>query len=179
MKLAETCWILFFLVITGVSSQGQDVKVEYDKSNDFSGYKTYAYIKGDPAKNPRINQQIIDGIDAQLAARGLHKIDATDKPDLVVVYHAGTEKWTKRNTADLEAYGGGNWSYGWGGTSANPDDRILVGHLIIDIYDVKNKKFIWRGTAKSVISDSPEEVEKTLSKALIQMFEKYPSPPVK
>jgi Domain of unknown function (DUF4136) len=176
MKLAQTGWSLCLLVIMASGALAQNVKVEYDKGNDFSGYKTYAYVKGNPAKNPLINRQIVDGIDAQLAAKGLQKIDANDKPDLVVVYHAGTEKWTKRNTADLEAYGGGSWTYG---TSTKPVDNIPVGHLIIDICDVKNGKFIWHGTASSALSDSPEEVEKTISNALTQMFEKYPSPPAK
>jgi Domain of unknown function (DUF4136) len=87
----------------------QNVKVEYDKGNDFSGYKTYTYVNGTPANA----------------------------------------------------------------------DKIPVGHLIIHICDVKNRKYIWRGTASSTLSDSPEKVEKTLSKALTQMFEKYPSPPAK
>jgi hypothetical protein len=174
MKLARTGWSLCFLMIMASSALAQKVKVEYDKSNDFSGYKTYAYVKGTPAKNQVINQRIIEGIDAQLAAKGLQKIDATDNPDLVVVYHAGTETLTKPNTADLEAYGGGNWSNTWGGASTKSVDKIPVGHLIIDICDVKNEKFIWHGTASSTVSGSIEDVEKTLSNALTQMFEQYP-----
>jgi Domain of unknown function (DUF4136) len=179
MKFARSGWILCLLMILASGAFAQKVKVEYDKGNDFSVYKTYAYVKGTPAKNPVINQRIVEGIDAQLAAKGLQKIDATDKPDLVVVYHAGTETLTKPNTADLEAYGGGNWSYGYGGTSAKPVDKIPVGHLIIDICDVKNGKFIWHGTASSAVSDSVEKVEKTISNALTQMFEQYPSPSAK
>ncbi len=177
MRLGRKGWCLCFVVIMTSGIVAQDVKVEYDKGNDFSGYKTYAYVNGTPVKNKLLNQQIVDGIDAQLAAKGLQKIDANDKPDIVLVYHAGTEKFTKPNTTDLETYGGGKWSNDLGGTPTKPIEMIPVGHLIIDIFDVKNGKFIWHGTASSTLIDSPEQVEKTLSKALTQMFEQYPSPP--
>jgi Domain of unknown function (DUF4136) len=55
---------------------------------------------------------------------------------------------------------------------------ILVGQLVVDIGDVKNKKFLWRGTASGTVSDKPEKVEKTIEKAVTKMFQKFP-PPVK
>src|SRR5262245_46769901 len=180
MKLALIAWSLCFHVSMTGRSRAQDVTVEYDKGNDFSGYKTYCYINGTPARNKLINQRIVEGIDAQLAARGLQKIDASDNPDLVVVYHAGTDVLTKPNTADMDEWINGTWWYGLGGTSTKDLDKIPVGHLIIDICDVKNRKYIWHATAHSALNDgSLEKLQKTLSQVLTQMFEKYPSPPAK
>ncbi|MCI0665155.1 MAG: DUF4136 domain-containing protein [Acidobacteria bacterium] len=180
MKSAIIGWSLWFLLFMTNISLAQNVSVEYDKGNDFSAYKTYCYINGTPARNKLINQRIVEGIDAQLAAKGLQKIAASDNPDLVVVYHAGTDQLTKPNTADLDAWVNGTWWYGLGGTSTKALDKIPVGHLIIDICDVKNRKYIWHAIAHSTLNDdSLEKLEKTLSQALTQMFEKYPSPPSK
>jgi hypothetical protein len=180
MKLARIGWSLWFLVFMTDISMAQNVTVEYDKDADFSIYKTYSYINGTPARNKLINQQIVEGIDAQLAAKGLKRIPASDNPDLVVVYHAGTDVMTKPNTVDMDAWINGTWWYGLGGRSTKDLDKIPVGHLIIDICDVKNRKYIWHGTARSTLNDdSLEKLEKTVSQSLTQMFEKYPSPPAK
>ena len=52
--------------------------------------------------------------------------------------------------------------------------KIPVGQLIVDLGDVKAKKFVWRGQATGTISDKPEKVNKMLDKALVKMFENYP-----
>ena len=43
--------------------------------------------------------------------------------------------------------------------------------------DVKNKTFIWRGTASDTLSDKPEKNQKKLEKALAEMFKKFPPTP--
>ena len=57
--------------------------------------------------------------------------------------------------------------------------KIPVGELIVDLGDVKNRKFVWRGKATSTISDKPEKVNKMLDKALAKMFQDYPPKPKK
>jgi hypothetical protein len=176
MKVARVVLSFGFLLVLPAMATAQKVTVDWDKATDFSGFKTYAWGNNTHVKNQLMDQRIIEGIESQLAAKGLQKVDASSNPDLVVRYHGSTSTETQLNTIDTGGWGPG---WGWGGGMATTTvDKILVGQLIVDIGDVKNKKFIWRGTASGTVSDNPQKVEKTLDKALNKMFEKFP-PPVK
>ncbi|MCI0661142.1 MAG: DUF4136 domain-containing protein [Acidobacteria bacterium] len=179
MKVSRIIWsFLLLLFITG-GSLAQDVKVDWDKTTSFAGFRTYAWGNNTHAQNPIMDQRIIQGIESQLAAKGLQKVEAAANPDLVVLYHAATSTETQINTIDSGAWGPG-WGWGWGGggMSTSTVNKIPIGQLIVDIGDVKSKKYIWRATASGTISDNPEKNQKTLNKALVKMFDKFP-PPVK
>jgi hypothetical protein len=179
MKVTRIVCSLVFLLIASGSVLAQKVNVDWDKTANFSGYRTYAWSQGTPAKSPLMGERIIRDIEAQLAAKGLQKVEASANPDLVVMYHAATDTKTQVNTIDSGMYGPG-WRYGYGGMGSSTTyvDNIQVGQLMVDIGDVKNKKFLWRGTASGTLSDKPEKVEKTINKAVTKMFEKFP-PPIK
>ncbi len=174
MKVARIVLSLCFLLGLTGSALAQKVNVDWDKATNFTGYKTYAWGNNTHAKNPLMDQRIIQGIESQLAAKGLQKVDAQSNPDLVVRYHAATDVETQLNTMDTGAWGPGWGRYGGGGMSTTTVDKIQVGQLIVDLGDVKNKKFIWRGTASGTISSKAEKNEKAIDKALTKMFEKYP-----
>ncbi|MCI0387649.1 MAG: DUF4136 domain-containing protein [Acidobacteria bacterium] len=179
MKVTRIVLSLCFLLTLTGSALAQKVNVDWDKSANFTGFKTYAWAKGTPPNNPLMAERVVRDIDAQLAAKGLQKVDASSNPDLVVAYHAAVSEETQLNTMDTGMWGPG-WGYGWGGggMSTTTVSKIPVGQLVVDIGDVKTKKFLWRGTASGTLSDKPEKVEKTINKAVKKMFEKFP-PPVK
>ena len=155
---------------------GQNVKVDYDKAASFSGFATYAWAKGTPVQNGLMDQRIIDGIDKQLSAKGLRKVDASGNPDLIVMYHGATGTETQLNTMN-SGYG---WGYRWGGgMSTTTVQNIPTGKLVVDIGDAKTKKLLWMGSASDTLSDKPEKNEQKLNKALDKMFKKFPPPPAK
>jgi len=147
----------------------QDVKVDWDKGANFSGYHTYAWTTGTPAKNPLMGQRIVDGVDKELAAKGYQQVD-TANPDLVVLYHASTSKQTQLNTM------GTGWGWYWGGSTTTTVSEIPIGQLSVDIGDPKTKKLLWLGSASDTMSDKPEKNEKKIQKALDKMFKKFPPP---
>lgn len=154
----------------------QKVNVDWEKSASFTGFKTYAWEKGTPVKNQLMDQRIIDGVDKELAAKGLQKVEMANNPDLVVLYHAAVNTETQLNTMNTGGYG---WGYRWGGgmgMSTTTVDKIPVGHLVVDIGDAKTKKLLWQGTAQDTLSDKPQNNEKKINKALEKMFKKYPPP---
>ena len=159
-------------------AMAQKVNVDWDKAVNFSGFKTYVWAKGTPAANPMMGDRIVAEIDAQLTSKGLQKVEQAAGADLVILYHAGRDTETRVNTIDTGMYGPGwgRWGAygGMGGSSTTYVDKILVGQLIVDIGDVKNKKYIWRGTASATIDDKPDKGAKTINKAVVKMFEKYP-----
>ena len=175
-RFAGLVSLLFFVVVG--SAWGQKVNVDFDKEANFSSFKTYAWAKGTPATNPLMDQRITDGIDKQLAAKGLQKVEDSANPDLIVLYHAAVGSETQLTTMNT---GGYRWGYRWGGgmgTSTTTVDKIPIGQLTVDIGDAKTKKLLWMGNASDTLSDKPEKNEKKINNALEKMFKKFP-PPVK
>jgi apolipoprotein N-acyltransferase len=111
------------------------VTVDWDRQASFSDYKTYAWQKGTPAKNPLMDQRIVDAIDKQLSLKGLRKVEADKDPDLVVLYHASVGTETELDTTNM-----GGWGWRWGGgMSTTTVEKIPVGQLVVDIGDAKTK----------------------------------------
>jgi hypothetical protein len=158
------------LMILGSVAWAQDVKVDWDKTATFTGFRTYAWGTGTPAKNPLMGQRIVDGINKQLVAKGLQQVDANSNPDLVVLYHAATGAETQLNTMGM------GWGWRWGGSSTTTVSQIPTGQLSVDIGDAKTKKLLWLGTASDTLSDKPEKNTEKIDKALDKMFKKFPPP---
>ena len=68
----------------------QKVSYDYEKTANFSTFKTYAHKDGTKVGQPLIDDRIVNAIDAQLAAKGLTKVESN--PDVVVVYHVAFDK---------------------------------------------------------------------------------------
>lgn len=173
MKRAIVGLVLLFFAQT---AWGQSVKVKMDKTIDFSKYKTYTWAEGMPAKNPIVNQLIIDSIEQQLAARGLTKADAN--ADIQVMFAAASG-------ADLQIIGI-DWSkvnYATGAIYRPPPPMdVRKGMLVIDMKDKKTERYIWRATAKETLPRAPsndmaadaKRVENVVKKAVEKIFSKYP-----
>lgn len=54
------------------------------------------------------------------------------------------------------------YRWGSGGMSTTTVQEIPVGELVVDMADVKNKSFVWRGTASDTLSDKPEKTRRSL-----------------
>lgn len=156
---------------------GQKVKVKFDKSVDFSKYKTYTWAEGMPAKNPMVNQLIVDSIEQQLAARGLTKAEAGG--DIQLLYVAATD-------VDLQLTGimWSNKTYPTGAISRLPPPMdVRKGMLVVDMMDKKTERYIWRATATETLPRAPssdmaadaKRVEKLVKKVVNKMFSKYPA----
>jgi hypothetical protein len=182
MRIKQFVATFSFLVAISSVAMAQKVTVDWDKGTSFAGYKTYTWAQGTPAQNPLMGNRIVEAIDAQLAAKGLQKVAPGGNPDLIVVYHAGRDTETRINTIDTGMYGGGwGWWGGYygGGSSTTYVDKVQVGQLIVDMGDVKTKKYVWRGTANATIPSKPEKGEALINKAVTKMFAKFPPPPAK
>jgi hypothetical protein len=176
---------LCFLLTAGTAF-AQKVSVDFDKDVDFSKYKTYSFASGTPTPVTLTNQRIEKAIEAQLAAKGLTRVESD--ADLTVVFHCAVTQQTQLNTTSLGGWGwgpgwrrgwgwGGGWRGGWGGlggTAITQVEQIPVGTLIVEIGDSANKKYIWRGTATKTISSKPDKNAKAIDGEVKKMFEKFP-----
>jgi len=180
---------LMFLVLTSFAftaagAFAQDVRYDFDKTKDFSKYKTYKWvpIKGADQPDELTGQRLTSAVDAELATKGLTKTDS-DNADLYVGYQTaiGTEKqFTSYNTG--WGYGpgwGGGW-YGYGGmastTTYGSTSTVYIGQLDVSMYDPVAKQLVWRGTASKTLDPKakPEKKEKNIGKAVKKLFKNYP-----
>ena len=146
-----------------------DIVVDYDKSTDFSQYRTYEWGKGVPAKNPNLGAQIEEAIDEQLARKGFTKTDGD--ADLVVTYQAATHEEVDYNEA--------SYASGYGSTispsSAGTPMRVRVGTVVVDMYDAKKKRKVWHGVGSDLVREDPAKTSAEIRKGAAKMFEKFPA----
>lgn len=158
---------------------GQKVKSGYDKSADFSQFKTYAWVpRTAPSTNPILGTLIIADIDTELAKKGLRKVESN--PDLLVTYYtdADVSGGFAAEDPSYAAIGGvplpgGNM---WGGSlPATPVPQVMKGALDIDLIDARQKRLIWRGTAKANLDyDNRLKMLEQVNRAITEIFKKYP-----
>ena len=147
----------------------QKVNVDSDSAAPFGTYKTYGWVAGTPAPDQLNEQQLHAGVDARLAARGLKEVSAD--PDVVVSTHVTTKE---EQSYIATGFGMGPWGFG-GGLGPATVETYVEGTLIVDLYDAKTKKMVWRGVATATASDKPSKNAEKMYKALDKMFEKYPT----
>jgi Domain of unknown function (DUF4136) len=87
------------LVCIVTSAVAQKIDVDYDHTADFSKFKTYGWISSERPASGLWNQRIVDGIDAQLQAKGLKKVDSNADP--LVVSNSGVKQHTPRRRLRL------------------------------------------------------------------------------
>jgi hypothetical protein len=174
--------VLAFVLLLFATAFGQDIRYNFDKNADFSKFKTYHWVQIKDAQkvDDLVDKQIKETIDAELAKKGLTKVDG-ENADLYVAYQTalGTEKQFTSYNSDW-GYGGGWYRGGWygpsGGMTTGQTSTIYVGTLAVDMYDSANKQLVWRGTASKTLDPKakPDKRQKNLNKAVAKLLKKYP-----
>ena len=78
--------ILLASMLSFSEAQAQKTSAGYDKTANFSSYKTFMFPEIPGARNPFVNEMIMAAITRELMARGLTRVGAN--PDLRVSYLA-------------------------------------------------------------------------------------------
>lgn len=172
-------------LVAGSYVLGQDVRYNFDRNTDFSKFKTYKWVNlKDAAKtNDLVDKQIMHAVDAELAAKGLTKIN-DDSANLYIAYQAAVDQ-EKEFTSFSSGWGygpgwyAGGW-YGPGGMASTmttgSTSTIYIGQLALDIYDSADHDLVWRGLASKTINPKakPDKQQKNLAKAVKKMLKNYP-----
>jgi hypothetical protein len=178
----RTCfvWVVALLVVTG-TLLGQDVRYNFDKSTDFSKFKTYKWVslKDAPKVNDLVDKQIKDAVDSQLATKGLTKVEGDDA-DLYIGYQVGVTSEKQFTSFDSGWGAGPGWYrggwYGGGGMTTGSTSTIYIGQLALDMNDRSNKELVWRGVVSKTIDTKakPDKQAKNLNKAVAKLLKNYP-----
>ena len=171
--------ILSLILLVGTVSQAQKVSGDYNKTINFSAYKTYVFSNTAGARNPFVNQMILTALERELGARGLTKVDSN--PDLSVSYLAATEYNLQVGQVNF-GYNVNPAYIGLVPTGRSTTWEVVTGTLLIDVLDKKTDQVIFRGTAKDVLQRGPSAdpsadakmVSKTVNNAIKKIFKKYP-----
>jgi len=152
------------------ASFAQQVKTDYDRSADFSNYKTYSWEKVQ-TQDPLWADRIKEAVNSALAAKGLTPVASGG--DIAVVAIEMTKNQQTLNTF-YDGFGGG-WRWGGGfGNATTTVDNYKVGTLVVDLFDAKSKQVIWRGSSSDTLSDKSDKNIKNLDKGVQKMFDHYP-----
>ena len=180
MKFVLTILGVVVLASTLLSTvvHAQKTSAAHDENVDFSNYKTFAFDQAG-ARNPFVNSMIVEAVERELTSRGLRKVD-TD-PDLRVVYLAATGPHMQ--VANVPFYHVVNPAYsGMVGSSAMQMWDVTTGTLVIDLFDRKTDRAVFRGTITEVLQRAPsadlqadaKTVSKPINKGIAKIFKKYP-----
>jgi hypothetical protein len=129
-----------------------------------------------------LGQDIKRAVDAQLAQKGLTRVDKGG--DLLVGYQASVNEEKSINlwgSGGTGLWGGGP---GWGGGFSSVQGQtssIPIGTLVVGLYDPARKQMIWRGDATKTVSlkkDANKNYQ-NLEKAMVKLFKNYPPQPSK
>lgn len=172
------------VVLAPLGVQAQKVSTDYDHKAEFSGYKTFSFIKVQ-ASDPLVQQRIQDGITSELTKHGLELMPSGGDLEIAAVgsTHSVDEYSTFYNNLGGGGWGWGGWGRrGWGGWGGGPGvgqstttvEKVPVGTLRVDLYGEGTHQLVWRGIARDQLSDKPEKNTKKLNKALDKMFDKFP-----
>jgi len=161
-------------VLVPVLLSAVDVNKDWDKAYDFAKVKTFAAKIGQSWGNPLSENRVKADFSEALTEIGW-KVAPEASADAVMVLNGATS--TRKNVNTFYSGGGyGGWGYGgWGGGSATTTvSDYLVGTLVVDIFDAKTHKLVFRATATDEISKDPSKNEKKIDKAATKIFKDFP-----
>lgn len=139
-----------------------------------SNYHSYSWLAKPEVSNPLAQQRIIDGINAQLRAKGW--TESADGDVAVAAHVATSQKQTLDTFYSGGMYGGWGWRGGMGmGSATTRVNTYDVGTLVVDMFDAKTKQGVWRGTASGTVPDSPDKANAAIDAGIVKLFSTFPS----
>jgi hypothetical protein len=165
------------VAILAVTASLAEVKTDYDRTAEFSRYRTYSWGKIH-TENPLLGGRIQTAVASALAARGWTEVESGG--DVSVMAMEMTEAHRTLQTY-YDSFGGGwgwrRWGSGIGdsfGESTTTEETYTVGTLVVDLFDTNARKLIWRGSASDTLSDKSDKNIKKLNSDVQRMFDHFP-----
>jgi len=168
-------FLKFILIAILFTSCGTIVNYDYEKSTDFTQYKTYDYFGDMKSGLSQLDdKRLMRVMDAKLTTMGLTR---SENPDFYIDIQ--TQDVMNRNNTNVGVGAGGGGGGGFGGVSVgiplggNQNSREIV----IDFVDKNNnEKLFWQAVSESSYKQnaSPEKREEAFAKLVEKIFEGYP-----
>jgi len=175
MKVQRVVLVLVgMLFLFAGNSSAQQVKTDYDRSTNFGQYKTYSWEQV-KTKDLLLVDRIKNAVNAALSAKGWKQVDSGG--DVSIIAIEMTQNQQTLNTF-YDGFGGGwGWRrFGGGGfgEATTTTETYKVGTLVVDLFDTKTKKLVWRGSSSDTLSNNSNKNIKNLDEGVEKMFKKFP-----
>jgi len=172
------------ILLTATSGSAQKVNVDCARDFDFESVAAFQYVVNDESAirdNTMMAERVVNLIKKELGEGGLREVQ--ENPDLYVTYHFISEEKRGVTTTSM-GYGGywGGWD-AWGpydayggpmmGSSTTREYSYEEGTLVIDAYDSKEKKLVWRGMGTVTVKSKPEKQIKQVEKILAKIGNRW------
>jgi hypothetical protein len=165
---------LFSVAITGAPVIAQTVTIDYDHSVDFAKFKTYTWEKVH-ATDPGVEGRITIAVNRDMGGR--YMTEKSKGSDVTLTAVEATHNKQEFNTFYDSLGSDYSWQRPWGSgfldSQASLQD-VPLGTLIIDMYDTKTHKLLWRGTVTAPLSGSEDKKDNTIDKEVTMLISKYP-----
>jgi hypothetical protein len=168
MKTKSTLCAMLVCIASTVAA-GQQVSVNYNHSQSFSQFHTYAWgaDNANQVQDSILAQVAIQDVDSALQGKGWQKVQVGQNPDVLVTASGGMKQQTSYSAWGMRGIGGG-----MGGIT--PEQNV-IGTLIVDVFDAKNQSLIWRGIAQDTLNNNGNKNQQMLQKAITKMFKQWPT----
>lgn len=166
------------------TTRAPQTRVDYDKSVDFSVYRTYGFPKETGTDrggySTLVTSYFKSAVSAAMEARGYKY--AEENPDLLVNFFMNTRERTELRPRHVSGYGYYGYRYGlYHAWPMYEEDRTVtykVGTINIDIVDAEKKQLIWEGIAEGrVTKEALENPQVTINGVVTELMRQYPGKP--
>jgi hypothetical protein len=171
-SIRKTVAILAITISLAAVSFTQDTRSDYDRNTDFSQYKTFSFEKVQ-TEHPFWSDRVRSAVAAALTAKGLVQVSSAGDIAIIAI---GMTKDQQTLDSFYESYANG-WGWNWGGGYGEETTTpavYSVGSLVVDLFDAKKKKLIWRGSETNALSDQSSKSIKYFNKGVEKLFRQYP-----
>ena len=171
----------FGVALAGTPILAQTVTIDYDHSVNFLKLKTFTWDRVH-ATDPNVEDRITIAVNRDMAGRYMTAVGKGG--DVTIIAVLATQD--KKEYYDF--YSAANditWQRGWGSggfldTAATVQD-VPLNTLVVDMYDTKTHKLLWRGmvTEPALVSGSEDKKDNAIDKEVTMLIGKYPPKYVK
>ena len=173
---------LLSVATLGSLAVAQKVKIGYDKSVDFSKYKTYTLAApAMPPTRPLLYATVVDSIDGELSSKGLQKVEKDG--DLTLIPAGGIEYGNNiaagspiigTFSSPPPAMNATMWT-GAEGPSALQGPMVPQGTLVLEFVDREASKVIWTGSVSQKLDiEKKNKSLELVGKAVVKLLKKFP-----
>jgi hypothetical protein len=180
MKTLLNSFFFILAVSLLVSCSSLNVNTDYDRTADFSKYKTFSFYKlnvSGLAVNELNQTRIVNAIKAEMVKKGFSEVN--ENPDLMV--NATTVVQVEKQY-NANSYGMGGvyrpyrWGGGYGGMSSTTVtvQNVTEGSLVVDVLDSATNSLVWTATGSKELASQSSTPDQDITDAVNQIMQSFP-----